>query len=108
MYQHPYESEQIMMHYQYPPNMHMYPIQPQQPKINYYRLLENTQKTLTTINRIIPIVTQVTPLIRNASIMFKVSKAINNMPNYDTTQSNKTTYLEDNISPTTSNPTFFS
>ena len=47
---------------------------------NYYNFLEGTQKTLTTINQIIPIVNQVSPMIRNATTLFKVANVINTMP----------------------------
>ena len=47
---------------------------------NYYNFLEGTQKTLTTINQIIPIVNQVSPMLRNVTTLFKVASVINAIP----------------------------
>lgn len=47
---------------------------------NYFSFLEGTQKTLNTVNQIIPIVNQVSPLIRNAATVFKVANVLNTMP----------------------------
>ncbi len=46
---------------------------------NYSTFLDGTQKTLTTINQIIPLVNQVTPMIRNASTMFRVANEVKRM-----------------------------
>ncbi|MBR3840937.1 MAG: hypothetical protein IKM20_07370 [Erysipelotrichales bacterium] len=109
MYQPPFENNQILYFYDQPPYNFIGYNQPRHQQINYYRLLENTQKTLRTLNQIIPLVTHVVPLIHNASVMFKVSKAIKNIPDYNTDSvTNEPLYLENNISSTTTNPTFFS
>lgn len=54
---------------------------------NYYNFLEGTQKTLNTVNQIIPIVNQVTPMIRNAATVFKVANVLNTMPPSPITES---------------------
>lgn len=46
---------------------------------NYSTFLDGTQKTLTTINQIIPLVNQVTPMLRNASTMFRVANEVRKM-----------------------------
>ena len=48
---------------------------------NYSTFLDGTQKTLNTINQIIPLVNQVSPMIRNASTMFRVVGEVKKMNN---------------------------
>ena len=45
-------------------------------KTNWNTTLRNTQKTIYTINQIIPIVYQLKPVISNASQAFKIAKAV--------------------------------
>lgn len=45
--------------------------------INWYNILNNTQRTLGIINQAIPIVYQVRPLLNNARTLFRVASAIN-------------------------------
>ncbi|MBR3694219.1 MAG: hypothetical protein IKL88_06815 [Erysipelotrichales bacterium] len=76
---------------------------------NYYNFLEGTQKTLTTINQIIPIVNQVSPMIRNATTLFKVANVINTMPQDILTQaaSPSSEILSSVTKKTIENPTLF-
>lgn len=76
------------------------------PSINMYRILEGTQKTLITINQVLPIIIHVTPLIRNASTMFKVARAVKYMSDDEQSEIiQEIPQLESIHEPT--NPTFF-
>ena len=109
MYQQPFYSNQNTPFYNQPPYNNTHYPYPHHQSINYPRILENTHKTLRTINQILPLINQVGPLIQNASIMFKVSKAIKNIPNINyETSNNEIQYIEPNLPTPPTNPTFFS
>lgn len=47
-------------------------------KINWSNILNNTQKTLSIINQIIPVIYQIKPMYDNAKTIFKVFNVVNN------------------------------
>ena len=107
MYQPPNMNNSFSNYYDQNPMQMMQPLAKKAP-INYYRMLEGTQKTLVTINQVIPLVTRVAPMMRNASTMLKVANAVKKMPDnfseelYTPSQIYSTV---DEKEPT--NPTFF-
>jgi len=46
-------------------------------KINWSNVLNNTQKTLSIINQIIPVIYQIKPMYDNAKTIFKVFNVVN-------------------------------
>lgn len=46
-------------------------------KMNFQTILQGTTKTVSTINQVVPLIYQVTPLINNARNAFRVIKAVN-------------------------------
>ena len=84
--------------------------------INFSAILSNTQKTLNIINQGIPVIKQISPIMRNAKTMFKV---LNEFKKEDTLKNvstkinnNKSTNIESNSKseiPTINNngPTFY-
>lgn len=83
--------------------------------INWSSILNNTQRTLGIINQAIPVVKQITPVMRNAKTMFQVMnefKKVDN-PTISTPLSTATLSSSDSKNTTLSNtttdnqPTFF-
>ena len=68
------------MYYPYPPIYKKTPLIYQMRnsinKTTWSTTLKNTQKTIYTINQIIPIVYQLKPVLSNASQAFKIAKAV--------------------------------
>ena len=92
----------------YPRNrMYQKPLTRAFANFNYYNFLEGTQKTLTTVNQIIPIVNQVSPMVRNVAMIFKVANVMNTIPNIpdqpQSTNSTTPSTFQNNIE----NPTLF-
>ena len=76
--------------------------------INFNNIINNTGKVLQIANQAIPLVKQVTPVVRNAKTMFKVLnefKKSDNIPNKVTTVS--TSSNVNNYDYNTNGPTFF-
>ena len=106
MYQVPFDNYPYVNYYEQTPISYENPMYRSYRNVNYYRLLENTQKTLNTVNQIIPIVTQVVPVIRNAATMFKVAKAVRTMSDSPTIINAETEEIHSESK--AMNPTFFS
>lgn len=81
--------------------------------INWSGIIDNTQRTLGLINQTIPVVKQVSPVMKNAKMMFRVMnefKKIDEPSNNTNSNKNidKTNYTPDKIEPQHNfGPTFF-
>lgn len=82
--QYPFNYNQYMPSYYYPPYPMMMPQKPSLLQSMKYSLnqvsmsstLRTAQKTLYTVNQIIPIINQLRPVLHNASTAFKVVKVV--------------------------------
>ena len=61
--------------------------------INFGSILNGTQKTLNIVNQAIPLVKQVTPVMRNAKTMFRV---MNEFKKIDTPKKSNNNYKDNN------------
>ena len=77
--------------------------------INFNNILNNTGKVLQIVNQAIPLVRQVTPVVKNAKTMFRVlSEFKKNDLSFQNNKSNVNSYKKDYYNNTNSNgPTFF-
>lgn len=82
--------------------------------INWSSILSGTQKTLGIVNQAIPIVKQVSPVMKNAKTMFRIMNEFKKVdtPTTENTsnivnESNATNNEEYNISTSNNGPTFF-
>ena len=85
-------------------------------KINFSSIIGSTQKTLTTINQIIPIVKQAKPMMDNAKTMFKLMSEFNRsdakvpQENHETKKTTSNEVASNNkieINNSSNGPTFF-
>ncbi len=83
---------------------------------SFSSLLNGAQRTLNFVNQAIPVVKQVSPMMKNAKTMFRVMNEFKKVDTKDTktqirksTRSNnpETNYAKESIESTTSGPTFF-
>ena len=73
-------------------------------KINLRNILDGTQKTLSIINQVIPVIYQIRPLINNAKTAFRVMNAIKD----DDIETTSSTKPNKKVEPHNSNgPTYF-
>lgn len=75
-----YDYNSYPMYYPYPPMYKRPPLIHQMrnslSKVTWSTTLRNTQRTIYTINQIIPIIYQLKPVISNATQAFKITKAL--------------------------------
>lgn len=78
-------------------------------KFNFASILSGTQRTLNTVNQIIPIVKEVKPMMSNAKTMFHLMSEFNRSDDITKKNENKKTTSEEIVSSTINNggPTFF-
>ena len=65
--------------------------------ISWGSILNNTQRTLGIINQAIPVVKQVTPVMKNAKTMFRVMNEFKKVDEQPTNRSNQTVTTENEV-----------
>lgn len=75
------------------------------PKMNFQSMLQGTTKTISTINQVVPIVYQVTPIINNARNAFNVIRAVSALSVIDLAEIDDAVIINDETeTPTTKEP----
>lgn len=64
-------------------------------KMNFQTMLQGTTKTVSTINQVVPLVYQVTPIINNARNAFRVFRAISTLSAIDLSEIDAAVIVDD-------------